>query len=197
MKFSVLFALMALAPVAHAADKMAPYVGASFGTTSADYSSARCGSDFGVPCQTTENDTGFSVAAGLRLTQSIAIEAGYSQLGEVQADFASVAGIASFKTTALTLELVGTWLPPDSIMFFSGDFGAYRSDTKMTVTGVGGSASESRTTNDITFGAAVGLNITPAFSAKAQYQRFEGVAANQGDGVTIDCLSLGVAYTFR
>ena len=108
-------AALALAPAA-AADDSGWYLGAGVGLAdTGDTSQLCCAASELLTGKTNDNKTTWGVAAGYRFSQSLAIELGYVDLGELTSDVTDATGATNaraavgFSADGVTLAMIGTF----------------------------------------------------------------------------------------
>lgn len=197
MKSRAVIALVGLVTAAftlpaNAQNPNAFYAGASIGQSSAkDFCNGLSGP--GVTCD--DQDTAWKVFGGYQFHPNVAIELGYADLGEAKAS----GGGATFtdKATAWDLTGVGSWSFANQFSVY-GRFGFYHGEVKSDASLVGfGSASDSKTTTDITFGLGARYDITRNIGVRAEWQRYADMKDAADGKSDVDVLSIGVVYVFR
>lgn len=194
------------------------YVGAFGGQTSYDIAKEDlddlfifAGDSVGLPIiggesSLEDSDTGFGVIAGFRLTQHIAIEASYLDLGaaEYRLDGAANLGFpfgvvdfeggADIEVTGPAVALVGIIPVSESIELY-GKAGMFFSETDFKVFFDSVSDSASFSSEEILYGLGMAWNMNPNWSLRLDFQRFADVGEEDELGeANIDQFSLGVLY---
>jgi opacity protein-like surface antigen len=186
-----------LSAPALAAEAGTAYVGAALGQSSVDYSSSQCTQDFGITCATDTTDTAVRIFVGYNIVPQVAVEAAYTDLGKATLDFPGVGASGDIKSDAFTLELLGRLPLQGSPLSFYGHIGIFSSDTTISAVGAGGSASDSQTSSDLTFGAGAEYALNSNITARLDVSRFDSVGkGGGGDGANVDVVALGLSYTF-
>lgn len=180
-----------------AAEAGTAYVGAALGQSSADYSSSQCTQDVGFTCTTDDTDTAIGVVVGYNIVPQVAVEASYTDLGKIGLNFPGLGVTGDIKSDAFTLELLGRLPLQGSPLSFYGHVGIFSSDTTISASGAGGSASDSRTSSDLTFGVGAEYAFNGNVSGRLDVSRFDSVGQGSGDnGANVDVVSIGLNYTF-
>jgi opacity protein-like surface antigen len=155
-----------------------------------------------------KSDMGFSLALGYQVTQNIAVEAAYLQVGKTsyEAD-ATVADGGNppadltmgfnFKTSGPAVSLVGSW-PVGERLSLDARAGAYFSKTKATVFASGGGESESESLGSekdtsLLLGMGATWSLTDRLGLRLGYTRLDKAVAGEGDASTF---SLGARLSF-
>jgi OmpA-OmpF porin, OOP family len=164
------------------------YAGASLGTTKlSDNSFDNSGIDLD------DSDTGFKIFGGYSFNKNLAIEVSYFDLGEVNGGFSDpFIGDVSFDVgvSGLNGSVVGR-LPVAETFSLFGKLGvaSYDLDGHATVLGVG-SASDSQSETDMTYGIGAALSFGGQWEVRAE---FEAIDVDDGDA---NMLSVGAMYRF-
>src|SRR5262245_32036415 len=137
------------------------YVGASVGQSSAD-----CGGGVGS-CD--DKDTAYRFFGGYKFHPNIAVEGGYSPLGEVTATGAGVN--AKFESNAWDIVAVGMWPLGNNFSIF-GKLGFYNAEVKLS-SNVG--ASGKKTSSDLTYGIGGQYDLNRNLGFRVEWQRYSGV----------------------
>jgi len=182
------FALAFLAAIscnfAVAANPM--YVSASVGAAEQTYK---------VPgASLSDNDTGFQVAAGYRVTPMVGVEAGYTTFGTATAtaDGATV----SAKPRSFYGAVTGTYNVTQQFAF-TGKLGAAHTRTKLEGQASGMSASMTETDTSFVFGVGLTYAFNPDVSLIAEYQDFGKVAKSDADeSLKARVVTVGIRYNF-
>lgn len=156
------------------------YVGASVGQSTSD-----CGA---LPsCD--DSDTAYRVFGGYRFNRNIAVEGGYTPLGEISS---SIGGGLKIETNAWDLVAVGIWPFTPQFSAF-GKLGFYNAE--MEASGV---VSGKKTTTDLTYGLGLQFDFARNLGVRAEWQRYGGVEAPStvGGDTDIDVMSVGVLFKF-
>jgi OOP family OmpA-OmpF porin len=171
-----------------AAQDMGFYAGLSLGQASASDACDDLSGIPGISCD--DKDTAWKILAGYQFNRHLAVELGYTNLGEVSA----TDGIDTVTVEATAIELVAVGMMPLANNFsIYGKIGMYRGDTEADVTGLP-SVSESNT--DLTFGLGVRYDFTRNLSARAEWQKYTDVGGGDIGESDIDVISLGVLFRF-
>lgn len=170
------------------------YVGGALGQTSFDVDCTGATS-----CD--DEDSSWKIFGGYQFNKHFALEFGYADLGEATASVSLPPFTANgaLKATVWELVAVGSMPIADRFSIF-GKIGLYRGDTDFDVTVPGlGSASESDSNTDLTFGIGARYDFTRNLGVRLEWQRYQDVGGEFG-GVTlesdVDVLSVAVIWKF-
>lgn len=168
------------------------YLGGSLGQAKAkDFCNGLSGT--GVSCD--DKDTAWKLFAGYQFHPNVAVELGYADLGKAKASDPTAE--VSDEATAWDLTAVGSWPVANQFSIY-GRFGFYRSEVKSKVSISGfGSASDDKTTTDITFGLGARYDITRNLGIRAEWQRYNDVKDAFDTKSNVDVLSIGALYRFQ
>jgi len=156
------------------------YAGLSFGQSSVDVDCS------GVPgCD--DSDSAWKILGGYRFNRNLAVELGYTDLGEASIDGGAL-GTFSAEATAFEVVAVGSW-PVTNEFSVYGKVGVFRWDVDATGTGSLAAFSGSDSGTDITFGAGVQYDFTKQFGVRGEWQRYSA-------DDDIDVISIGVVFRF-
>ena len=172
------------------------YLGASIGQSQAKDT---CDDSAGFSCD--DQDTAWKVFAGYQFNRHLAVEAGYTDLGEfgLSGVLGGVSVRGTIEVTAFELMGVGSFPVAERFSLY-GKLGLYRAETEQTITGTFGpvtrtdSVSESNT--DLTFAFGARFDITRNLGIRAEWQRYLDVGGGEIGEDDIDVLSLGVLWRF-
>ena len=141
-----------------------------------------------------DSDTAWKVFGGYQFTPSLAVEAGYTDLGEVSAR----EGGASLRAEATAWEVVGVGSIPVADRFsLYGKAGLYRAEIEVRVRIAGlGSDSLDESNNDLTFGFGARYAVSDAVGVRAEWQRYSDVGGGDIEEGDIDVMSVGVLFRF-
>jgi|KBSSwiStaDraftv2_1062776.scaffolds.fasta_scaffold154518_1 OOP family OmpA-OmpF porin len=184
------FATLALtaAMAAHADVQPGFYAGASIGTTKLSDDSFE---DSGIDLD--DSDTGFKIFGGYAFNKNLAVELGYFDLGEASGSFSDpFIGDASFDVgvSGLNASVVGRVPVSETFSLFGKlGFASYDLDGHVTIFGLG-SASDSQSETDLTYGIGAALSLGPQWEMRAEY---EAIDVDNGDA---NMLSVGAMYRF-
>jgi OmpA-OmpF porin, OOP family len=79
-----------------------------------------------------------------------------------------------------------------------GRFGIYRGEVKTRATAAGfGSASDDKTTTDVTFGAGARYDVTRNIGIRAEWQRYSDMKDALDGKSNVDVFSIGALYRFQ
>jgi OOP family OmpA-OmpF porin len=183
---SALAALGLMAATAAQADVQPGfYMGAGFGTTKID-DDGFDGVDFD------DGDTGFKVFGGYNFNQNFAVEASYFDLGEASGSFDDFGDTVNFDVgvSGLNVSAVGV-LPLSNMFSLFGKLGyaSYDVDAHVSIVGFG-SASDSASESDLTYGVGAALGFAERFEARVE---FEAINVDGGDA---NMISVSGLYRF-
>jgi OOP family OmpA-OmpF porin len=164
------------------------YAGASVGQSTADCNVS------GGSCD--DKDTAYRVFGGYKFHPNIAVEGGYSPLGETTASFPGANVTA--EANAWDLVGVGIWPLGNNFSIF-GKVGFYNAELKL-----GGALSGKKTTTDLTYGVGGQYDFNRNLGLRLEWQRYSGVKSPDATagGLTfsgetdIDVLSVGALWKF-
>jgi OmpA-OmpF porin, OOP family len=138
-----------------------------------------------------DEDTGWKILGGYQFNRHLAVELGYSDLGEISGVDTGVPVTA--EATVFDLVAVGI-LPVGNNFSVYGKLGMYRAEVDAEATGFG-SVSESNT--GMTFGVGVRWDFTKNLGVRAEYQKYSDVGNDDTTGESdIDVISIGVVFRF-
>jgi OmpA-OmpF porin, OOP family len=170
------------------------YVGGALGQTSFDVDCAGTTS-----CD--DEDSSWKIFGGYQFNKNLALEFGYADLGEATASVLVPPFTANGALEATVWELVAVGSLPIADRFsIFGKIGLYRADTDLNVTVPGlGSASESDSNTDLTFGVGARYDFTRNLGVRLEWQRYQDVGGEFA-GVTlesdVDVISVAVIWKF-
>lgn len=141
----------------------------------------------GVSCDS--EDTAWRLFGGYQLNTNLALELGYTDLGEVSAT--GPGGSASAEATALEVSALGMFPIAEGFSLY-GKAGVYRGE--VDASGPGGSASEDNT--DFTLGAGVQFDMTRNIALRGEWQRYMDMGGEETGESDVDVLSVNVLYRF-
>jgi OOP family OmpA-OmpF porin len=141
----------------------------------------------GVTCD--DKDTAFRVLGGYQFNKNLAVELGYTDLGEVSAS--GPGGSASVEATAWEVVAIGAWpFTPQFSVY--GKLGFYRGETDGTAPGF----SESESNTDLTYGIGVRWDFTRNLGLRAEYQIYDSVGGGNIGESDVDVISIGLIWKF-
>jgi OmpA-OmpF porin, OOP family len=162
------------------------YVGATLGQSK---SKDACE---GGPVDCDDKDNAWRILGGYQFNKNLAIELGYTDLGEASASGGGFT--ASIEAAVWELVAVGS-LPITPNFSVYGKLGMYRGETDLT-TNLPGISNESESNTDLTFGIGVRWDFTKNLGLRAEYQVYQDVGGgNIGEG-DVEVISLGVIWKF-
>jgi OOP family OmpA-OmpF porin len=165
------------------------YIGASVGQSTTDCDTS------GTSLSCDDKDTAYKIFGGYKFNKNLAVEGGYTPLGEVTAS----GGGVNITAEATAWELVGVgMLPLGNNFSIYGKLGFYNGEIELS-SNVG--ASGKKTTTDLTYGLGVQFDLTRNLGIRGEWQRYSGIktpstAVTDEDDSDVDVLSLGVLWKF-
>lgn len=153
----------------------------------------------GSACSSDDKDNGFKFFAGNQFNKNGALELGYVDLGKATASVSGpgVGGTLSWEATGFNFALIGS-LPVNEAFSVLGRIGIFAWDVDFKVSGVGGSASQSASGTDLTYGVGVKYDFNKTTGMRFEWEKFKDVGdentTGQGD---IDLLSLSLVFRFQ
>jgi len=155
------------------------YAGASVGQSKSD-----CGG--GGSCD--DKDTAYRIFGGYKFHPNIAVEGGYSPLGETSG------GNVTAEANAWDLVGLGIFPLGNNFSIF-GKLGFYNAEIKLS-----GAASGKKTTTDLTYGIGGQYDFNRNLGLRLELQRYSGVKAPDFGGTSkdtdIDVVSVGALWRF-
>lgn len=143
----------------------------------------------GISCD--DKDTAWRILGGYQFNKNLAVELGYTDVGEVSA---SGTFSASVEAKIWELVAVGSWPFTPNFSAY-GKLGMYRGDTDFS-TNNPAFANESESNTDLTYGIGVRWDFTKNLGARAEYQIYKDIGGgNIGEG-DVDVISVGVIWKF-
>ncbi len=141
------------------------------------------------------DDTAWNAVAGYQLNKYFAVEAGWQDLGTL--DATDMRGAAAqgqnIDVSGATLGIVGT-LPLSEKWFLTGEAGAYQYHLEHQM-GVGKYVSATDTSPYV--GAGIGYRITDNMDVTAKYRRFTDIDETAWETAHMDAETVGVQLTYR
>lgn len=171
------------------------YIGGGAGQSKyhdVDQVEAACAS-IGAVCDSDDADTGYKVFAGYRFGEYMAIEGGYIDLGEAQAD--ATAPVVA----AATLSARGGYLAvlpqipigPSGSIF--GRVGLSALDAELVATAPGVRSTDSSGAVGFMFGVGAEIHLSESMSLRAEWERHSTDEALEIAGVSIDAPDIDLA----
>jgi len=172
------------------------YLGASIGQSRAK---EFCDDSGGFSCD--DKDTAWKIFAGYQFNRHLAVEGGYTDLGEVGASGVLSGVSVRGKIEATAFELVGVGSIPVADRFsLYGKLGVYYAETERNLTGTLGAVTvtdnDSEKNTDLTFAFGARFDVTRNLGIRAQWQRYLNVGGGDIGEDDIDVLSVGVLWRF-
>ena len=159
------------------------YIGASIGSND---STALCGNAF-TSCK--DEDRGWKAYSGVRLNDSVVIEGGYIQFGDLVAydsnSIRSTSAVSGYTTAGLA-----TYQYSDQIELFGKGGMIWWDNEKNTASG----KSESDGTGSF-LGIGANYDMGDNLGVRAEWERFEGIERFEGETGSMDLLSVGVTMS--
>ena len=172
------------------------YLGASIGQSRAkDF----CDDSGGFSCD--DKDTAWKLLGGYQFNRHLAIEAGYTDLGEVGVSgvLSGVSVRGTVEVTAFELMGVGSIPLMDRFSLY-GKLGLYHAETKQNVTGSLGTVTvtdnDKEKNTDLTFAFGARFDITRNLGVRAEWQRYLDVGGGEIGEDDVDVLSVGLLFRF-
>ena len=161
------------------------YAGISAGQSKSDCSGSSGSCD--------DKDTAYRIFGGYKFHPNIAVEGGYSPLGETSASFP--AGKITAEANAWDIVGVGSW-PLGNNFSILGKLGFYNAELKLS-----GLASGKKTTTDLTYGIGGQYDFNRNLGLRLEWNRYSKVKAPDLAGVSggdtdLDVLSVGALWRF-
>lgn len=190
------------------------YAGASVGQSKAKFSSAfdadtLSNDAYGVPSRLTrtldDTDTAYKLTLGYQPNKNFAIEAGYTNLGDANVNYAGVGAAAgdtysfSYKVDAWTVAGVGILPVADQFSVF-GKLGVavtkLKSNENINLVSIADieTLSESRSRTNVLYGVGVKYDITKNIGVRAEYEDFGRVGDNASAKLSV--ISVGLDFRF-
>jgi OOP family OmpA-OmpF porin len=161
------------------------YAGLSFGQSSADFDCSGL-----ITCD--DQDTAWKILGGYRFNRNLAVEFGYTDLGEGSGS--DGVDTATIESTAFEVVAVGSFPIANNFSVY-GKAGFFRGDTEATVTGTSsGSVSESNT--DLTYGVGVQYDFNRNLGVRGEWQRYTNLGGENIDEFDVDVISVGLIWRF-
>jgi len=172
------------------------YLGASIGQSRAkDF----CDDSGGFSCD--DKDTAWKLLGGYQFNRHLAVEAGYTDLGEVGVSgvLSGVSVRGTVEVTAFELMGVGSIPLMDRFSLY-GKLGLYHAETKQNVTGSLGTVTvtdnDKEKNTDLTFAFGARFDITRNLGVRAEWQRYLDVGGGEIGEDDVDVLSVGLLFRF-
>jgi OOP family OmpA-OmpF porin len=144
----------------------------------------------GVSCD--DKDTTWRILGGYQLNKHLAVELGYTDLGEVSASAGTAS--ATIEATVWEVVAVGSWPFTPNFSAY-GKLGLYRGETDFS-TNIPGFGNESESNTDMTYGIGVRFDFTKNLGVRAEYQIYKDIGGgNIGEG-DVEVMSVGVIWKF-
>jgi OOP family OmpA-OmpF porin len=175
---------VAFAGPAAAQDRPGFYVGGSLGQS--EHADQCEGVGAGISCD--DKDTAWKVFGGYQFNRYVAVEVGYTNLGEATAAAGGVT--VTDEATAFEVVAVGMYPIIDRLSVY-GKLGLFRgeldrsSNNPAVVTG-------SNSQTDITFGFGLRYDITSNIAVRGEWQTYREV----GDITDVNVISIGALFRF-
>ena len=190
MKKTITAVAISMISATAAAQESGWYVGGAFGQSEAkDFCSA-------VPGRTSCDDSEVTLKAmgGYQFMRNFAVEFGLTGVGEFEA---SSPGVRTTITIGIAEATAVGIVPLGDKFSLFGKVGVYTSGVEIKTETIFGSNTDDTRNSDLTYGAGVGLAITPKLVVRAEWQRYQDVDAGNLLGKSdLDIVSLGMVYRF-
>jgi OOP family OmpA-OmpF porin len=175
------------------------YLGGSFGQAQADL-------DCTGTTSCDDKDSSWKIFAGYQMSRNLAVEFGYSNLGEVTATTPSffLPGFGTIPSANISIESsvwevsgVGSLPVADRFSFF-GRAGLYMADTDVSLRFAGppGVVDDSDDNIGLTLGFGARVDITRNLGIRAEWQRYMDVSAGDFDESDVDVMALSLVWRF-
>jgi OOP family OmpA-OmpF porin len=155
----------------------------------------------GVSISCDKTDKAWKIFGGYQMNRNIAIEAGYTDLGETKASGVQGGVAVNGNVSAKVWELAGVGMMPlGRDLSLYAKLGVYHASTdsqaSAAVPGFSTSGSQSDTNTDFTVGFGVQVSILRNLAARAEWQKYNDVGGNNTGKTDVDVLSAGILYRF-
>ena len=150
-------------------------------------------------------DTAFKLLLGYQFNPYFAVEGGYVNLGQLSynGNFADGTGNGTLKNDGAVIDALGIYPLSNGFSVFAKG-GLYYSNTSLNLSSgapsVGGAYTYSGSSNSTNLNYGVGLSyaLTPAFSVRTEYERFNNVGDTTvtGGRSNVDLWSVGLVGKF-
>lgn len=144
------------------------------------------------------NDVGWKLQLGYQMTNSFALEGGYTSLGRAKYIISNTAYTLSGEKKAdlFNLDLVGRAEINPSFSLL-GRLGAYRWQTKSDLPFATGLRNVSENGTDIKFGVGAQYDFTQNFALRGEFERYNGVGKTTSTGDSkVNLFSIGAVLKF-
>lgn len=187
-----------------AAEANTAYIGANVGQSNYNASSNDCtqslqNAGLNVLCTVDSNDVGFKLYAGYNILPMLAVEGGYVNFGKAKIKISN-GGTANGeqKSDGINLDLVFNAPIETSPLTLSARIGAYSLHTDSSLTGPGGSLSDSSNTTGLHFGIGAGFALSKQAAIRLEAERYQDVGDDNHNAFKsdVDLISVGFVYTF-
>jgi OOP family OmpA-OmpF porin len=163
------------------------YIGATLGQSKAKDACE------GVVGSCDDKDSTWRILGGYQFNKNLAVELGYTDLGEASGIDAGDTFSAESKLWEVVA--VGSWPFADKFSAY-GKLGFYRGDTDLSVSGPSGSGSASESNTDLTYAIGLRWDFTKNLGARFEYQIYKDVGGGQIEEHDVDVVSVGVIWKF-
>jgi OOP family OmpA-OmpF porin len=175
------------------------YLGGSLGQSQADLDCTGATS-----CD--DKDSSWKIFAGYQMSRNLAVEFGYTSLGEVTASTPSffLPGFGTIPSANISIESsvwevsgVGSLPVADRFSFF-GRAGLYMADTDVSLRFAGppGVVDDSDDNIGLTLGFGARVDLTRNLGIRAEWQRYMDVSAGDFDESDVDVMALSLVWRF-
>jgi len=148
--------------------------------------------DFGSSCDKT--GTPWRIFGGTYLTPNFGIEAGYIDLGRMNASDAA----SDVKLESRAGEVLGLIAFRARQASIFAKFGGYYALTKLTLVTNGLTTRRTENNGGLVYGAGAQVNLTPSFGVRGDWQRYAKVGNTSTGGETdMNTFLVGVVWNFR
>jgi OOP family OmpA-OmpF porin len=175
------------------------YLGGSLGQSQADL-------DCTGTTSCDDKDSSWKIFAGYQMSRNLAVEFGYTNLGEVTATTPSffLPGFGTIPSANISIESsvwevsgVGSLPVADRFSFF-GRAGLYMADTDVSLRFAGppGVVDDSDDNIGLTLGFGARVDLTRNLGIRAEWQRYMDVSAGDFDESDVDVMALSLVWRF-
>lgn len=203
IKKTLIASLVALSASAAMANDNGFYLGAGAGYVKAHDLCENLTAVAGTPNSCDDHsDDAWNIFGGYKINRNIAVEAGYSDLGNFQGN-AGTGTFGSYSATSYDTAILGILPLGDMLNVYArGGYSLVNADTHVNPGGIAPKDGGSEGT--WVYGAGLGVNVTDNIEVRADWRRYDDVGNNSGGGlpaqivqhVDLDVYSLQAVYHF-
>jgi OOP family OmpA-OmpF porin len=158
--------------------------------------------DPGSSCSESNTGTGLKIGGGYRFNPYLAVEGAYAYLGEAKASGsgtilgAPAAGEVKWTAGAIKAAAVGI-IPIGNAFSVRGNIGFAFWNMDYSVSGLGGSDSDSDNGTSLTYGVGAQWDFMKNLGVRLEWERFNDVGSTDVTGqANVDLWSVGVVWSF-